>query len=385
MKKKITNIFALIAMFGLSAGQAAAQNCNLASDGYTLDWNDQAYPDGALSYQTSLIRDGTSLGASNSDPVGAIISVSGQTGFISANYPSKNANSQTGGFGAAEKSLLFLLDFRRTTDSITISVTFAEPVDDLSFVVLDVDMLAATNGTGGFRDDIRVTGFNGSTAQILPALTTPYNSQPQGQVAPSTVYVGSPLASNRALANGSNGNFNSNADQDLGNVNVNFSQPVRRVDIEYGRTSDYFMSNNPQLQGIAFYDFRFCTVRTPNLVFAKDVALHAETPIDCGIIPGSPDLAARAAIPGSCFQYDITVSNDGSGPSTSTTVTDVIGSDMIFAGAAFSGFGSANPGFSFIMPPALTDCGAAPCMLRLQDGVVGAGGSGSITVRTILK
>mgnify|MGYP006970173825 CR=1 FL=1 len=85
-------------------------------------------------------------------------------------------------------------------------------MEDLRFEIFDIDYLAATNGTGGFRDSVIVTGYNARGGSVLPELTTPYNSGSQGQTAPSTVYIGSPIASNRGAGNPSNGNGASNND-----------------------------------------------------------------------------------------------------------------------------------------------------------------------------
>lgn len=100
MKNRVASFIGVAAPVVVLAGQAATLNCSVASDGYTLDWNSQSYQTGSLAYATTLIRDGSTSGASNSDPVGATVSVSGQTQYISTNYPAQN-NEFTGGLGAA--------------------------------------------------------------------------------------------------------------------------------------------------------------------------------------------------------------------------------------------------------------------------------------------
>lgn len=363
----------------------AQQACNASTEGYYMDWNQQSYARGSRSFSTSVRRDGTSSGDPDAEPVGVSLSMSGATNRIVSNYP-VNSNFLQGGYGSGANSLSLVVDLNAMNENLRTTVNFDRAVEDLQFEVFDIDYLATTNGTGGFRDSVIVTGYAADGSTVLPALTTPYNSGSQGQVVPSTVYVGNPIASNRGVGNPSNGNGASNNDQNLGNMIVRFSDPVVRVTIDYSTRSDYFNSTNPQMQGIALYDLDFCIPRkNPNLTFDKSVKIHSSLPTGCGTIPGTSEPEARAAVPGTCFQYDIDIANTGDGTSNNTTISDVLSSDMIFAGATVSGFTQTDPNYAFVTPAALTDCGAATCTVRLENGILPAGASGKITVRTILK
>ncbi len=363
----------------------AQQACNASTEGYYMDWNQQSYARGSRSFSTSVRRDGTSSGDPDADPVGVSLSMSGATNRIVSNYP-VNSNFLQGGYGAGANSLALVVDLNAMNENLRTTVSFDQPVDDLRFEIFDIDYLAASNGSGGFRDSVIVTGYTESGSSVLPALTTPYNSSTQGQVAPSTVYIGNPIASNRGVGNPRNGNGASDNNQNLGNMIVSFSTPVDRITIDYSTRSDYFSSWKPQMQGIAIYDFDFCIPRKePSLTFNKSVSIHSSAPSECGTIPGSADPQARAAVPGTCFQYDIDITNVGDGTSNNTTVSDVLSSDMIFAGAAVSGFVQTDPNYAFVTPAAQTDCGVATCTVRLENGILPAGASGKVTVRTILK
>jgi len=383
-KKSLAVILQMV-LCALALPAVAQQACNAATEGYYMDWNQQSYTRGSRSFSTSVRRDGTASGDLDAEPVALSLAITGATNRIVTNYP-VNSNFLQGGYGTGASSLSLVIDLNAMNENLRTTVNFDRAVEDLRFEIFDIDYLAATNGSGGFRDSVIVTGYAANGSTVLPALTTPYNSSAQGQVAPSTVYIGSPIASNRGAGNPINGNGASNNDQNLGNMIVRFSEPVVRFTIDYSTRDDYFSTTNPQAQGIAIYDFDFCIPRKkPNLTFDKSVRIHAEVPTGCGTIPGAPDPEARAAVPGTCFQYDIDITNNGAGTSNNTTVSDVLSDTMIFAGATVSGFTQSAPTYAFTTPAPMTDCGVTTCTVRVRDGILPAGASGKITVRTILK
>jgi uncharacterized repeat protein (TIGR01451 family) len=384
MKFSILNIFATLFFSVLASSAIAQATCTIASDGYLLDWNNETYTTGSTTFSTNINRNGTG-GGPGSDPVSVGVVFSGSTTTFIGGFP-QNAPFFTGGKGVTQNSLSIANDFNATDESLIVTLNFGAPVYNLNFEIFDIDQLAASGGTNGFRDSVTVTGFEAVTNTTrLPALTTPYNTGTQGQVAPSTVYVGNPLIANRALANASSGNSASGNNQDLGNVIVNFNQPVNRVTIRYQSPSDYFTSTNPQGQGIGIYDFAFCVPRLALLTFNKDVSIHSETAVDCGIIPGTSDPLATAAVPGSCLQYDITITNVGGGVSSATDIIDQLSTNMIFAGATASGFTTTAPTYAFTTPAPLADCGISTCTVRVDDAILPSGSTGNITIRTILK
>jgi uncharacterized repeat protein (TIGR01451 family) len=136
---------------------------------------------------------------------------------------------------------------------------------------------------------------------------------------------------------------------------------------------------------MAIYDVNFCVPRLASLEFNKEVSLHSETGVDCGLIPGTPDSLATAAVPGSCLQYDITITNAGGGTSSATDIVDQLSTNMIFAGATYGGFTTTDPSFAFTTPAPLSDCGMTTCTVRVDDAILPGGAAGTITIRTILK
>jgi len=384
MKYFVFRFFAVFAGVCALASPALSQSVCSASDGYFLDWNSETYTAESTTFSTTVVRDGSTLGASGSDPINIDVTFSGATGTLFPGFP-QNSDFFNGGNGAGSSALAFANDFDAMDQPMFIAIEFSADVTDLTFDMFDIDFLGTNGGTGGFRDSVTITGTRADGSTALPVLTTPFNASASGQIAPSTVYVGNPIASNRAVGNPSNGNSNSGNGQNLGNVTIAFSDDIVRLDIRYETQSDFFTTTNPQAQGAALYDLDFCIPATADLTFEKVVSLHSEIGVDCGIIPGTPDTDPTAAIPGSCLQYDITVQNIGAGTSSATDVVDQLNSSMIFAGASFSGFDTSDTGFSFDTPVALTDCGIITCEVAIRDGILNSGDMGIITVRVILK
>lgn len=378
--------FALAGIATWAATSVDAQVvCNDASEGYLLDWSNQTYNAASLSHSSSVIRDGTTALSPDAEPVGVTITFSGFTSGLEPGMPRADS-SVTGGHGAGERSLNWVTNFPATDVVMMVNVSFSKPVHNLNFDILDIDILRppAGSSSGGFRDNVVVTGVNGSVV-VLPELTTPYNSSPQGQFAPSTVYVGNPLIPNRAIANESNGNGNATSSQNIGNVTATFDEPVDGFSIAYSTPSDYFNSSDPQRQGAALYDLDFCVPRAADLSSSKVVMIHSGQPVGCGDFPGVADPGVSAAIPGSCLQYDISIENIGSGISTATEIVDAINPNMIFAGATHTGFDVSDPDFDFDVPSPLSDCGAVTCEVAIRDAILSPGDIGTITIRTILK
>jgi len=260
LNKKIRNLF-FASLLGLFAVPVAAQvTCNSATEGYLLDWNTQNYTAGSRTFSSAITRIGTTSGGAGSDPVNVGVGFTGVVSALESGQP-VNSTAFTGGKGTTQRSLSWINDFVQMNDIMTITITFAEPVYNLRFEMFDMDLNNPNlnnNTAGGFRDTITVTGYSSTNATVLPALTTPYNSGSQGQTTPSTVYVGNPLAANRAIANSSNNNGAAGTNEDLGNVIVTFSTPVQRVTMDYGTRSDYFNTSNPARQAMALYDLSFC-------------------------------------------------------------------------------------------------------------------------------
>jgi hypothetical protein len=148
----------------------------------------------------------------------------------------------------------------------------------------------------------------------------------------------------------------------------------------------YFYENSGST-GVEFFIDGVLAVPAPkaNITSLKDVKIHREDGIDCDLIPGTPDATASAFVPGSCIQYDILISNSGPGASRMTDVIDEISTDMIFINANSGGFDNSATTFSFDTPPSLTDCGTTICIIKVNDAIIPSGGTGTITVRTILK
>jgi len=139
--------------------------------------------------------------------------------------------------------------------------------------------------------------------------------------------------------------------------------------------------------GVDFYIDGVLAAPAPyaNVISDKSIALHREDDIGCGSIPGAPDPAAQAAIPGACMEYVISVDNSGPGTAYSLSVDDRLDDRLVFQGASQSGFATDDPAFSFDVPAPGTDCGLTPCDVTIGNARLAPGAQGTIIVRALLK
>lgn len=373
---KIRRIFAA-AFLAWSAAASAQASCGVASDAFTLDWNQgYAYWPAGQTQKSISVPSSTSSRSENVQ-----FSFSGALDRLYYNSP-QTSNLFNGGFGMYRNSLQWVVAYRHPSDTTTLTITFADPVESLSFSILDVDWLAAYRGRGGYADTVQVTGKNTTTGASVPAaLSTPYFSPPTTNTYPSTVWIGSPYPSNEAV--GYNGNSNND---NTGNLNLTFSQPVNQVTINYSDSANP-PSSRPDPEGIGVYDLNFC-VASPNranVTTTKTERIFSETPKGCGTFPGTPDPKAAYAIPGACIEYKITATNSGNGDATGLAITDPLNPDLYFEAASLSGFSNGGTGYGLTAPSAGQDCAGGACTVKLSNAILPAGATGQILIRTIIK
>lgn len=337
--------------------------CSYASDGFNLDWNSTSWTVGSSSRTVNAKALDT---ARSSDPVS--FAFTGNTERYLSGYPVVNATF-TGNHGGRAYSLAYAVDFSSNSQSVFLTINFTKAVENLSFEMLDVDALEATNGSGGFRDGLKITG-TGSTGTVLPALS---------KSSSSSIYLGSPLASNWALGY----YFNASNSVD-GTLFVNFAQPVTRVVIEY-TNGIYAPSSNPSAQGVALYDLNYCVSRTANVQTSKTQSVYGETAANCGVFPGTPDAKAEHALPGSCIEYKISANNSGDGAAENISLIDRLNPNLIFVNATQTGFGSSGTGLNFSAPAPYQDCTSGSCTISLSSARLQSAASGQILIRAIVK
>jgi uncharacterized repeat protein (TIGR01451 family) len=366
MLSRILSSVLMVTVLSFMAASAMAQSCDSSVDGYLLDWSAQSWTSGAASGTFSAPKTSDATKTSS-----VSVAFSGSTNRLLSGYPEVN-NKFTGGYSSSDRSLSYAVDFSANTQNVVLTITFDKAVENLKFEMFDVDSLAASNGTGGFRDGLKLSG-QGPSGTVLPTLTKrPSNS---------TIWLGSPLESNWAL-----GYYGQSDDTSAnGNLYVSFASPVQSVTIIY--TNDIHPpSTNPSPQGVALYDLSFC-IATPmaDIAATKSQAIHSHTPINCDIIPGTREAGAEFALPGACVEYVITATNKGQTSADQVTLTDVLASQLIFRAATHSGFTSGGAGFGLSAPPAMQDCSGSRCTISLANGILSPGQTGTITIRATIK
>jgi len=332
-------------------------------DGYRIDWSNVAYPTGATQFTSTITRF-----SDGSDPIPWGVFIIGNTDRSLGGFPVSTDLFQG---GLNDDSLALAYDFAANNELIRVIIDLSTPVENVSLSIFDIDSLDATNGVGGFRDSVTVRGFDG--AFINANLSVP--------AAGSFVSITDPnLPPSSAIGGGGNAANASN----LGNLDVTFDVPTRYVVVDYSNAFNP-PSANPAPQGIGIHDISFCIPRSAALEAEKTLTIHRENNVDCGVIPGTGDPEAEAAIPGACMEYVITVENLGPGFADEIALTDVLDDNLIFAGAAVSGFAFSGPGSGLIAPSAGTDCAGSACSVAISGGELAEGATGTITVRTEIK
>ncbi|SER86868.1 conserved repeat domain-containing protein [Tranquillimonas rosea] len=369
-------ILTAVALVLVLAPPALAASCGSAQTALRLDWSAVGWMPGGTT-ETVLAEHVSRPGEGLSQPV--TVALSGATKRLEPGYPAVSAEF-TGGRGAGTESFAMATDFANRKEVLILRLDFASPVAGLSFDIFDVDFVDRVRSQRGFRDGVTVTGYDAAGAAVAPALTSPHIPSGTGTSRRATVYLGPPLATNQAMG------FRSDAAPgvDGGNVEVRFTSPVSSVTVGYSNGFDP-PANNPQEQAIALSDLTFCNTLGAELNATKTQRLISESGTGCRDfgMDGRPD--ARAAIPGACIEYRVSVTNSGAGAATDIRLTDVLDDDLIFQAADVSGFGGGADGVQFSRPAAGQDCGATECVVGLNEATLPAGATGRIRVRATLR
>lgn len=356
------------------AGPAHAQvACNNGDDGYLLDWQALNWSGGG-----TTLNQWTVNRISGGDPITVSFQFSGNTARFQTGYPAVSDLANGGVTG--QRSLLPVLNFNNTSQNITLTVNFSTPVYNVSFPMFDVDTLAPTGGTGGFRDNVSIRGANTitGTTNVVPSTRTPTFSLPTTSQSPSTVEL---FPTDGGRVRGINGD--SAVTQSLGTAITTFAAPINRFTWVYGNNG--ITTPNPAQQGVAINDITFCVPRFANVTATKNVTVHRQDAVSCGTIPGTPQGGLPAAIPGSCVEYVIQATNSGTGIARNLDLADVLPASHVYRGAQVTGFITTEPGYSFTTPANGTDCGGGSCTITLNNGRLNPGGVGTIRIRAEVK
>lgn len=356
-------------------------NCDPATEGYTLDWDDATNPNGSLSMSEIAYRDGSTAGDPHNDPIGVDVDFTGYTQNLASNGGSfpRFFNNLTGGQPAPYTSLVVGVDHYQSGLYVDYVITFDKPVSHFRTTVLDVDARPAqwSRRVGyyrGFQDVIIINADNAGSS-VPVALNVPDPTP--------TVFIGPPLASNQASANNSP---SSNGDP-YGNLDVYIADPVTRVVVRFLAGQNFgFQTTDPQYQLVGLTDLEFCAPREPEISATKTVNIFNEDGLGCAIIPGVRDPDALAMIPGACVEYHIEIQNTGSGAGEAMNIVDSLESNLIYMGASHSGFANSTaPNFEFNTPNPGTDCGLFTCEIEIDNGLIESDTTGEVIIRTLLK
>lgn len=376
MKKTLARLALVLSLaLGVASPAASQAVCNNGDDGYLFSWNGRTWTGGATATNQWTVNRPT-----GGDPVTLSFRFTGSTGRFVTNYPAISSLA-TGGLAASTQSLLPLMDFATTSETVALSVGFSREVYNVTVPMFDVDTIAASGvltSTGGFRDNATFAGTNTVAGNNpLPSISTPFHSLPTTTNPSSTVEL---FTNNTGRVRGVNGD--APATSNVGNASARFNQPITSFTWVYGNSG--ITTSNPAQQAIAIHDISFCVPRFANVKATKTVKVHRSDAVSCNVFPGTPQPGLPAAIPGACMEYTIQATNTGAGPARGVNLSDVLTPNHIFRGAQITGFPT-TPSYTFTAPANNTSCGGTACTVSLTNATLAPGATGTIRIRAEIK
>jgi hypothetical protein len=204
-----------------------------------LDWDVVSWTAGSLTATYTNV-DGSG--------VDMTVTVSGETGdFLNEDgAPTPQiSNNITGGLTPAQNALLFYVDWGNENDTITVTVTFSQLVNNVSYDLFDIDRGgSAGGGSRTFVDEIStITATDGTTTYAATIGTSAENTT-EGAGTGISIY--------------GNGGNPSDTSGD-GNASISYgSSAVNSLTFTYGNRSN--SQTNPAAQAISMHDINFTIV-----------------------------------------------------------------------------------------------------------------------------
>ena len=217
-----------------------------------------------------------------------------------------------------------------STRVITMTMTFAQPVRDVTLTVHDVDYTV-----NQFRDWIQVTGSAAGT----PLVTTPWGtSNATGAARSSTsssVLLGTSTSPVAVAVSDAAGTGTSDNNSGTGNVTVSFAQPVTSVTLRYGNYPYQSGENTTGQQAMGISGVWYCPL--PRVTITKSSA------------PYDTAGTTRFAIPGADVLYTFVLTNSGGSVVDASTlvITDILPAGVTLFGGDVDGTGPATGPFEF--------------------------------------
>ena len=312
----VKTFIALVALLHAGAGVAATScdNTNL----YSFNFNSVATTQ--LAYGNSYSYSATN-GAAATRTFSVSLTQNGlsSTAIGAVNLPRIDTNPLQTSSGGRELTIGGTLSDRTPAITgasrvMTVTFSFSTPVRELSVSVDDIDYTK-----NQYRDWLYIAGSDGTNTYSDPVLTL--SNPTSAQIGPGGPFG---LAANEAV-----GTAASNNNDDTGNLDILFDEPVTSVVLRYGNYPLGKGEKTTGQQAMGISKLSFCPV--PSLSVTKTSA-----PLDTS---GS----TRFAIPGADMVYSLTVTNSGGSTVdlNSLVLTDVLPATMTFYNGDFD---STSPG-----------------------------------------
>lgn len=324
---------------------AVRADCD-ASNQFNFDWNSQ--PQTQLNYAGSYTYTVTNPVAASRTFVTTFVTNGVTSPSVAGVTMPVIAAVNTGTLATTEQTLTMggtltgrTPDISGATRVVAVNFAFSAAVRDVAFRIFDVDQ-----ANDSYRDWVKIIGRNGA-ASYNPLITKP---------AASTVRIG-PSATAPAIGAGEVlGTSGSNANEDIGTIQVSFAQPVTSVEVRYGNYPLQTGETQTGQQWISIHDIGFCPM--PILSVTKTSAAWSD-PLNGTTNP--------KLVPGADLRYTLTISNTGGSPvDLSTTVlTDPLPASVTFFNGDIDDGGPLTTNFAFL--PGATGLTMAPANLAYSN------------------
>lgn len=206
----------------------------VSSHADTLDWN-------SVNWSNEDLTESFNVGGTTISFV-----ISGDTGGIENNSP--NDTTQINGSSSTEQTLFLNTNHGNRNDDITITITFSQPVTNISFTIYDIDA-----DSSSYVDQIRnVYGSDGVNTYAFSATGSSGNSVASSGTTSLTV----------------TGTSSINDDSDNGNATFSYTgAAVTTISFTYGNNTDTSLGDrppgNPGNQWIGLGDITYTVVPEP--------------------------------------------------------------------------------------------------------------------------
>lgn len=246
-------------------------------------------------------------------------------------------------------------------------------------------------GGGGFDGGFSFSGGNGGSGIVVARYVI--NTRPTANAGPdATAFAAQEFTLDGTGSSDPDNNITSYAWEQTGGTSVTLS--------DTSATSPTFTPDQPASGGVETLTFELTVTDAFGLSHTdtieitlqgvaelsanKTVFVFSEDGSNCNDLEAATpeEPALPAAVPGACIQYTIAVQNAGPVAAEAVNLTDVLPASLTLVDAFRNDWNETAPGFAFNFTPG---CNGAGCSIEVENGIIPANTTATITIRAIIN